>query len=157
MENKIDNPGVHIPPPMIYLAFFLIALLLQRKWPLDFSFFKTTLSKIIGALFILISLSFSITALAKFFKSKNTVITHKPATSLQTTGIYTISRNPMYISLSLLYAGLSLLLGNWWNFIVLPIIILIIQQYVIKNEEKYLKRKFGQAYEDYCSKVRRWL
>lgn len=157
MESKIDHPGVYIPPPLLYAAIFLSAVFIQRFIPLNKNFFYTTASKVIGVIIIIISLFFNFPALRQFFKTKNTVITVKPANSLQTTGIYSVSRNPMYVSLLLVYTGLSFLIGNWWNLILLPLLVLIIQEYVIKREEKYLVRRFGQQYADYKTKVRRWL
>jgi protein-S-isoprenylcysteine O-methyltransferase Ste14 len=157
MENKNDNPGIYIPPPLLYVATFFAAVLIQRLLPLNKTFFNTTTSKVIGAVIILIGLFFNFPALRQFFKTKNTVVTIKPANSLQTTGIYSVTRNPMYISLLLFYTGLSFIFGNWWNLVLLPILILIVQQYVIKREEKYLDRRFGQQYFDYKAKVRRWL
>ncbi|GAB3714419.1 hypothetical protein GCM10027592_54200 [Spirosoma flavus] len=85
------------------------------------------------------------------------VITSKPARSLQTGGIYSLSRNPMYLGLLLLYAGLSLLIGNVWTMLLLPFLVLIVTRYVIKREERYLERAFGHAYQSYKEKVRRWL
>lgn len=157
MENKKDNAGVYIPPPLLYIAIFFLAIFMQKMIPINKDFFFTTTAKIIGVLIILISLFFSFPAILQFFKTKNTLITIKPANSLQTTRIYSISRNPMYISLLLVYTGLSFIIGNWWNLILLPVLFLIIQEYVIKREEKYLDRRFGQSYLDYKTKVRRWL
>jgi protein-S-isoprenylcysteine O-methyltransferase Ste14 len=157
MENKKDNPGIFIPPPLIYAAFFIAAIFLQRAFPITNSFFHSEPSKIIGVTFILINLFFSFPALRQFFISRNTIITHKPANSLQSSGVYSLSRNPMYLSLVLLYLGLTFILGNWWNFIVLPILIWIVQEYIIKHEEKYLERRFGQDFNQYKSRVRRWL
>ena len=90
-------------------------------------------------------------------KTKNTPVIIKSASSLQTTGIYSVSRNPMYLSLLLIYTGLAFLIGNWWNIILLPLLFLVVQEYVIKREEKYLERRFGQEYLNYKLKVRRWL
>jgi protein-S-isoprenylcysteine O-methyltransferase Ste14 len=157
MEDKKDNPGVYIPPPLLYAATFVAALLIQKILPIDNSFFYTSASKIIGSVIILIGLFFNFPALRQFFRTKNTLITIKPANSLQTTGIYSISRNPMYVSLVLIYTGLSFIIGNWWNLILLPLLFLMVQEYVIKREEKYLDRRFGQEYNDYKSKVRRWV
>ena len=157
MENKNDNPGVYIPPPLFYVVAFFAALLLQKLVPLNKQFFYTTTSKIIGSAIILISLFFNFPALRQFFKTKNTLVTIKPANSLQTTGIYSISRNPMYVSLLLLYVGLSFIIGNWWHLILLPLLFLIVQEYIIKREEKYLDRRFGEQYFDYKTKVRRWI
>ncbi len=157
MESKKDHPGVYIPPPLLYVATFLAAVLIQKLVPLSKDFFYTATSKIIGSVIILIGLFFNFPALRQFFKTKNTLVTIKPANSLQTSGIYSVSRNPMYVSLLLLYTGLSFMIGNWWNLVLLPVLFLIVQEYVIKREEKYLNRRFGQQYFDYKTKVRRWL
>jgi Putative protein-S-isoprenylcysteine methyltransferase len=95
--------------------------------------------------------------LRQFFQSKNTLILIKPASSLQTNGIYRISRNPMYVGLGIIYLGLTCFFGNWWNIILLPLLFLIIQEFIIKREERYLGLEFGQQYEEYKKKVRRWL
>ena len=157
MENKKDHPGVHIPPPLFYVATFLLAVLIQRLIQFDKEFFYTTTSKIVGSIIIVVGLFFSFPALRQFFKTKNTLVTIKSASSLQTTGIYSVSRNPMYLSLLLIYTGLAFLIGNWWNIILLPLLFLVVQEYIIKREEKYLECRFGQEYLNYKSKVRRWL
>jgi len=63
----------------------------------------------------------------------------------------------MYLGLVFAYLGLTCFLGNCWNLLLLPLLILLIQEYVIKKEERYLQEEFGQEYESYKSKVRRWL
>ncbi len=157
MENKKDSPGVYIPPPLIYVLIFLDAIFNQKRIPIDASVFQLLATKIIGILLLVTSLFFIVTSLTKFFQSKNTLIPIKPASSLQTNGIYNISRNPMYVGLAFIYLGLTCLIGNWWNIILFPILLLIVQQFVIKKEEEYLTRAFGVKYADYKKKVRRWL
>jgi len=157
MENKKDNPGVYIPPPLIYVAIFFAAVFIQKLVPISKDYFYTTSSTIIGVVILIASLFFNLPSLLQFIKTKNTLITVKPANSLQTKGIYSISRNPMYVSLVFVYTGLSFLTGNWWNLILLPLLLLIVQEYIIKREEKYLERRFGQEYLNYKSKVKRWI
>lgn len=158
MAVKKDHPGVYIPPPLIYVAVFLMAVLLQSKIPIENSKFHQTFMKIIGVLLILIAVFFFlIRSLRQFFKTKNTVVTILPANSLQTSGIYAITRNPMYVGLAIVYLGITCFIGNWWNIILFPVLIIIVQEYIIKREEKYLARRFGQEYLDYKMKVRRWL
>jgi protein-S-isoprenylcysteine O-methyltransferase Ste14 len=106
---------------------------------------------------IAIALLFLLPALIKFAQTRNTLVTIKPANSLQTKGIYSLTRNPMYTGLLILYAGIGMLKGNWWTFIFIPIIILIIQSYVIRGEENYLQRAFVEKYNSYRKKVRRWI
>ena len=152
-----DNPGVYIPPPLIYAAIFFVAQFLQRKIPIGDTLFHWQFMKIAGLLFGVVALFFIVRSLRQFVQSKNTVITVKGASSLQTKGIYSATRNPMYVGLALIYLGVTCFIGNWWNIILLPLLLLIVQKYVIEREEKYLKRRFGQEYLDYKSRVRRWL
>jgi Putative protein-S-isoprenylcysteine methyltransferase len=157
MENKKDSPGVYIPPPLFYVAIFLAAVFIQKRIPIDASAFNLQVTKIVGILLLATSLFFSVTSLRKFFISKNTLVLIKPASSLQTNGIYNISRNPMYVGLLFVYLGLTCLIGNWWNIILFPILLFILHQFVIKKEEEYLDRAFGVKYAEYKNKVRRWL
>lgn len=157
MENKQDSPGVYFPPPLLYVLVFLAAVFVQKKVSIDVSVFHLQITKIAGILLLGISLFFLVTSLMKFFQSKNTLIPVKPASSLQTNGIYGITRNPMYAGLAIVYLGITCFIGNWWNIILFPLLFLIIQEYVIKKEEKYLEREFGQQFRDYRKKVRRWL
>lgn len=157
METKKDNPGIYPPPPLYYVAIFFLSILIQHYVPLPISFFENGISLYISIVVIAIGVMSLLPALITFFKTKNTVITFKPATSLQITGIYSISRNPMYVGLLFVYIGIAMIKGNWWTFILIPLVIYIINRFVIINEEKYLERAFGQDYLNYKMKVRRWL
>ncbi|MEP6748930.1 MAG: isoprenylcysteine carboxylmethyltransferase family protein [Bacteroidota bacterium] len=157
MENKKDSPGVYTPPPLIYVVTFLAALLVQKFIPIDASLIGTKLTKITGIIFFMIAVFFLFRSLRQFFYSKNTLILIKPAFSLQTGGIYNITRNPMYVGLAFIYLGVSCFIGNWWNIILFPLLLVIVQERIIKCEEKYLERRFGTEYISYKTKVRRWL
>jgi len=157
MSPKQDSPGVYIPPPLLYVLVFIAAVFIQRKLYIDDSLFHSTFIKGIGILFLVVAFFFLASSLTRFFKTKNTVVLIKPASSLQTSGIYGISRNPMYVGLGFIYLGITCFIGNWWNIILLPLLIGIIQGYVIRNEEKYLERAFGDSFREYKKRVRRWL
>ncbi len=152
-----DSPGVYIPPPLFYVLIFIAAIILQKNVVIDASFFEMTAVKVVGVALLFTALFFLSRSIGQFISSKNTLIPIKPAFSLQTTGIYHITRNPMYVGLALVYLGVTCLIGNWWNIILFPILLLVVQQYIIKKEEQYLERKFGQQYLDYKLTVRRWL
>lgn len=154
---KQDNAGVYIPPPLIYAAIFLISILIQNIFPLSKLFFETSAARIAGWILIITGLVFDLPAVFRFFRTKNTLITIKPANSLQVSGIYSFTRNPMYLGLLFLYSGIGLLAGSWWTFILIPLLIVVISNYVIKGEENYLERTFGQSFLDYKIKVRRWI
>ena len=153
-----DSPGVKIPPPTFFVLSYILGYLLQEKLPCGNHFIQNNpLSKVIGDVFIVASLVMGFSALFQFIKTHNTFITTKPATTLQTSGVYAISRNPMYTGLFFFYLGLTFMMGSWWHLILLPLLYWIFKKYIIKREEAYLQRKFGQEYLNYQAKVRRWL
>ena len=157
MPVSEDSPGIYIPPPLVYAAIFFLSILLQHTWPLATAFFHTPIATLIGIIFVLATVLVNVTAIRQFVRSKNTIVTIKPAHSLQTTGIYSRTRNPMYLGLVLLYTGLAFLTGNWWTLILLPFVVVVVNYFMIRPEEKYLERRFGQSYLEYRSKVRRWI
>ena len=152
-----DHAGIYIPPPIIYVVFYFIAFFIQRVLPIDNSLMEADATKFIGIIFFLAGIYLVLRGVKRFIQTGNTLVTMKPATSLQKEGIYKFTRNPMYFGLTCFYIGFTCFFGNWWNIILLPILIIVIQEYVIKREEKYLERKFGEEYNSYRGNVRRWV
>ncbi|HRK53962.1 MAG TPA: isoprenylcysteine carboxylmethyltransferase family protein [Cyclobacteriaceae bacterium] len=157
MKAKIDHPGVYLPPPLFYVIIFLISIYSQKALPLPTMFFETSVAFIAGILFVMSGLIVTLPALIKFFRTKNTLIAIKPANTLQTSGIYSVSRNPMYLGLLVLYTGIAFIQGNLWTLLFIPIVLWIVTKFIIVKEEKYLGRTFGSNYTAYCKKVRRWI
>jgi protein-S-isoprenylcysteine O-methyltransferase Ste14 len=155
--NKSKGPGIYIPPPLFYVLIFITSVFIQKRVPIADTLFHLMIVKVVGVIFLIIALFFLVRSLRQFFLTKNTLILFKPATSLQANGIYGITRNPMYVGLAIVYLGITCFIGNWWNIILFPLLLLIVQEYIIKREEKYLELEFGQDYEEYKKKVGRWL
>ena len=72
-------------------------------------------------------------------------------------GIYGRTRNPLYLGTTLIYLGLSVAAGSRWAIGLLVPLLWVINVGVVKREERYLERKFGDAYRDYKARVRRWI
>ena len=160
MNNQVSTskgPGVFIPPPLFYVLIFIAAVFIQKIIPITDKLFHLSATKVAGAILLIVALFFLVKSLRQFFLTKNTLILIKPASSLQTTGIYGMTRNPMYVGLAIVYLGITCFIGNWWNIILFPVLFIIVQEYIIKREEKYLELEFGQGYSDYRRTVRRWL
>jgi len=98
-------------------------------------------------------------ALRQFRSAQTTVNPLKPqeATALVRTGIFSKSRNPMYLGLLLILIGWAVWLGAMINVLVLILFVVVLTELQIKPEEAALRKLFGQEYEDYCQQVRRWL
>ena len=82
---------------------------------------------------------------------------NKPVSSLVQHGPFRYSRNPGYLFLTMLYAGIAVLKNALWAILPLPLVLYVIQREVIEREERYLERTFGEEYLAYKARVRRWV
>ena len=155
MNAKNDPVHLVINPFLIYIVFGLCAVLLQRLLPVPF--ITQASARLIGVIIMIINLIPGLTAVRNMFAAKTSPNPYRPTTALVFSGPYRFSRNPMYIGLTLLYAGLVTYLQLPWGLVFLPIVIWLITIWVIVPEEKYLEQKFGAEYLNYKSTVRRWI
>ena len=160
MTERLDSAGVRFPPPLLFVAGFLAGLALDR-WVYDFplagaSAIRPMLATLgwffAGTAFALVGWAF-----ATFLRARTAIIPHRPASQLVRAGPYRYTRNPMYVSLVLLYTGLALVFDTAWPLVVLPFVVTALHVLVIAREEAYLARAFGGAYVEYTREVRRWL
>jgi len=90
--------------------------------------------------------------------SRNTGILPGGATTLiLQAGPFGVSRNPLYLGLIALDAGLALLAGSFWALVLVPLGVAALLWGAIRPEERYLSDKFGAEYDAYRARVRRWL
>jgi len=155
MGAHSNHPGVWFPPPLWYLMAVVIGVLLNRRWPLPIaSGLATTVA---GVGFVVGGVAIAYISIGRFRSSRTSVVPIRPASTLVLSGPYRFTRNPMYVSLALITAGCGFLLPTWWPIILLVPTLVAVQQLVILPEERYLRRRFGTAYEVYARRVRRWL
>ena len=150
-----DHPDIRVPPPLLYLAVLGIALLLQEVAPLPWLPRAET-----RPLAVVCFASCAVLALwvfAWFRRARTSPLPIRPATTLITDGPFRFSRNPLYLSLVLLYVGITLWLGVLWPLVLLPALVFLVQQLVVLREEAYLESRFGDAYRAYRARARRWL
>ncbi|MBI1755074.1 isoprenylcysteine carboxylmethyltransferase family protein [Candidatus Azambacteria bacterium] len=157
--NKIitssDSPQVIAPPPSIYLIGIGIGVVLDWLKPLPFLAENVVVPP--GAVIIAISVIFIVAAFREFIKAKTNIDVRKPTTSIVSAGPYRFSRNPIYLSMTLLTIGIAVLANTLWIFVMLVPILFTIQFGVIMREEAYLTKKFGEEYLRYKARVRRWI
>lgn len=105
----------------------------------------------------MLGLAVAVWAIVTFVSAGTNVPTHKPSTTIVRRGPYRLSRNPIYVGLTAVMAGIGLMADNAWVLILLLPTVLVMHVGVILREERYLESKFGAEYRDYKSAVRRWL
>ena len=157
VNNQKDGVSVVVKPPILFLAFLILGIALHFMVKLTiFSESSVGYGYIIGALLILSGVSLIIWAAKTFKKLGETPHHGKPIHSIMTSGPFQFTRNPMYLSLTSIYIGLSLIINTYWLLLFLPFVLIILHYGVILREEKYLEKKFKEEYVSYKSQVRRW-
>jgi protein-S-isoprenylcysteine O-methyltransferase Ste14 len=155
VTDASDAPDVVTFPPVIFIAFYAVGYITDRAFPAQFGtpFARFT----IGGALILLSILLVTWAVARFLRAGTHMDVRKPATALVTDGPYRLSRNPMYLAATLLYAGFAIMFSLPFTLAFLPVCLTVLRIGIISREEAYLDRKFGDAYRNYKARVRRWL
>jgi len=158
MTNVRDTAGVIAPPPLIALGAIIIGVALD--WLLPAYVLSALLTRdgriIIGVSLIAAALAIGIAGRGSFVRFGTNVNPYKPSSVLVTTGILAYVRNPMYVGLALLVAGIGVALASDWTLVMLVFAALLVHFGVVKREERYLEAKFGDAYRRYVNAVPRY-
>ena len=150
-----DTAGVVAPPPLIYLAGLIVGFGLEGLLP------GASLPRVVrwggGGVLVVAGASLLASFNTAFSRKGTAVEPWKPTTAIVTSGPYRFTRNPAYLGMALVYAGIALLAEALWVLVPLPVVLVAIDRGVISREERYLERKFGREYADYKAGVRRWI
>ena len=154
-DDEWDNPGIKIPPPLIYVLPLLLGLLVDSRRHLPF--LPRGAAKALGWPLIGGGVMLNGWFLRTIRETDVPIRTDKPVPRLTTEGPFRYSRNPSYLALAMVYAGIAVLRNSLWAIFLLPLVVIVIQREVIGREEGYLERAFGEEYLDYKRRVRRWV
>jgi len=150
-----DIPGVIAYPPLIFAACLGLGLGLHWLKPIPLS--PPAPLRVVGIVLLVASATLSLWASAVMRRAETNIRPDRPATTVVTAGPFRFTRNPLYLSLCLLNAGIALVLSGLIPLLMTVVLVTILQRGVIVREERYLKAKFGAVYSDYSCRVRRWL
>jgi len=149
---------VRFPPPLLFVAGYGVGLLLHRAIPLPVAGTAGIARwRTVGWVLLAGGLLLALSATVTFRRARTSIIPNRPASTLVTTGPYRFTRNPMYLSLTLLYVAGALLANTLWPLPLLPLVLVVLYVAVVRREERYLAEEFGEAYAGYRARVRRWL
>lgn len=160
MLNGRAEPGSmeqkrKIIPPFYLFGTLVLMWLCHRFFPVyQYIFEPAAYSGIILVLSGIVVAAVS----AGMFKMADTGLEpFSEATALVTSGFFRVTRNPMYMGMFLMLAGVAILMGSIGAFLPVPVFVLIIRNSFVLAEERFMEAVFGQPYLDYKSKVRRWI
>ena len=146
-----------IPPPIVALLVGLSMWLVARFIP-AFAF-ATPWHAVLASCLAAAGMLFALAAIVSFFRAKTTVNPHRPkaTSSMVTSGVYQLSRNPMYLGVLLVLSGWAIWLSNLLAIALLAAFVAYISRFQILPEERILYAKFGSEFAAYKASVRRWL
>ncbi len=154
-EDDKKGPSVKFPPPLIFLFLMIAAYGVHIIHPVDMASLPTL--KYTGLLIVVLGFTVIILISRSFKRANTSIEPWKPTTAIISNGVYTYSRNPIYLALCLITIGMGFFLNSLWVLLsVIPAAVLV-YYIAIKKEEAYLEKKFGDEYLQYKNKVRRWL
>ncbi len=154
---NLTRLALKIPPALIFVIWLAAMASLRYIFPgLNYTLFLTPF---IAGLFFLLGLFLTLSGFFHFKKAQTTIDPRYPenTTTIVTTGIYRLSRNPMYLGFLMWLTAWAFILSNLVGFVFLPLFVFYMNRYQIIPEEKILHKQFGDIYYRYLNKVGRWL
>lgn len=148
-----DSARIRFPPPLIFLGFVLLGLLVDRLLALP----PLTAPWWIGAIVALPGLALVAAGAAAFRGHGEDPRPWTATGRVIATGLYARSRNPMYLGMAVTGLGLAIALHSMTAAVFTLVAMTVVSGAVIRREEAYLEAKFGDGYRAYAARVRRWL
>ena len=157
-QDADDIAGVIAPPPLIALATILSGL--AADWLFPVFVLKIVLTfyvrVAIGVTVVACGAALALAAERKFKQAGTNVMPWKPSLALATAGVYAKLRNPMYVALAMLVGGVAVALASDWMLVLVVPMFAVLHYGVVKREERYLEKKFGDDYRRYKDSVPRY-
>ena len=154
MVLEVANLGI-IRPPLVYLGAIALGLVLHVAWPVRLV--SRTVSGPLGGTAVLVAVALFLSAVRTLRAAGTPVPGNRPTTTIVRTGPYRCSRNPIYLSFSLLQFGVAVWVNSLWLLVTLMPAVALMSFVVIPREEHYLESRFPSDYLPYKASVRRWL
>lgn len=153
----LANAGVRFPPPLLFVSGIAAGWAIDRfVHPLPIPLAAGT-AFVLGVALTAAGLGLMAWGILTFRAAKTAILPHRSASGIVTHGPYRFTRNPMYVGMTVVYLGLSLLVRSVWPLLLLPVVIAMLVHLVIRREEAYLVSAFRDEYDAYRGRVRRWL
>jgi protein-S-isoprenylcysteine O-methyltransferase Ste14 len=145
-------------PPFLFLGSLILGLVLDRVVPLPFRLPEAgPVRWTAGGVSIVLGVAIFAAGARNFVRAATPLPSTQPVRALVTAGIHGLSRNPIYLGMFLLYAGIGIAVPSPWILVLTLPLAIVIRYGVVAREEAYLERRFGDAYRAYKARVRRWL
>jgi protein-S-isoprenylcysteine O-methyltransferase Ste14 len=157
MDDKRDHAGVIAPPPLLMVLCIAVGFLAEHFqhfpiFPADQPIRRPLCFAVFGAAVIIF-----VAAIRELIIHRTHPSPYKPTATIVDTGIYRFSRNPIYVGFLLVVVACAACANSAWLLLAAVALFVLLRFGVVSREEQYLSRKFGDVYDEYRRKVRRWM
>jgi len=150
-----DNPGVVIFPPLLFVISVACGAMAYLVYP-----FRLGLApwlRGLGCVLVLAAIALALWGQRTMRAAGTNIHPSLPATAVVSDGPFAFTRNPLYVSLLAMFAGIGVAIASLSFLAVLVPFAYVLHFGVVLREERYLEAKFGDAYVGYKARVRRWI
>jgi protein-S-isoprenylcysteine O-methyltransferase Ste14 len=160
MNTSLPHPPPNtIPwPPILFVAFAASGIALHWTMPLPWPQGAIAAALLmLGLFFVAAAIALELAAVLAFRKARTTILPHRAASELITSGPFRLTRNPIYVGNTMLVLGVALVFGVGWLVVSALLAAIAVHHFAVLREERHLSVAFGEAWRDYAARVPRWV
>jgi protein-S-isoprenylcysteine O-methyltransferase Ste14 len=155
--QRPDTAAVLAPPPLLFVLCGGTAWGVEAVAPVDMDWAPFETRIVVGGTLAALAFLLAAWAMGTMMRAGTPVEPWEPTERIVARGPYRFSRNPIYVSMLLLFLAVAVVVDSPWFYLALPALFLLLHTGVVLREERYLGLKFGEEYAAYTRRVRRWL
>ena len=149
MEDKKVLPPTYLLVAIVLMLALHFLLPVYKIVPMPWN--------VLGVIPLACGIALNLVADRAFHQAQTTVKPFEQSAALITSGVFRITRNPMYLGYILILVGVALIVRSLTPYAVIPVFAILMDRVFIRVEEQMLEENFGQSWLEYAKKVRRWL
>ena len=150
-----DHAYVIAPPLLLLAVAVLLGAGLHHLWPV--AIWPWPHAWIPADACFVAAVALVVPAVRRIWRARSTILPRRATTALMTSGAFRFTRNPLYLAMGPLLAGVARTMNSLAMLLVIVPWTVVMRYGVIAREERYLEGKFGEDYRAYCRRVHRWL
>ena len=156
-EHERDRAAVVAPPPLLMALCIAAGFIANHFKPFPFIHWIAWSRVALGAAMLFVAGAFIFSGIRQLIRHNEHPSPYKPTDAIVGSGIYRFTRNPIYVGFLVIVLAVAIGANNAWLLLSFVALFVVLHFGVVKPEERYLSVKFGDRYDDYRRRVRRWI